>query len=287
MEFYESNPIISLIYFLFVILITVFNLHPVVIFISLIAGFLNVLICKGNKEIKSLVINILVIIPMIAIINSIFNHKGVTILLYVNNLPITLESIKYGIMQGIMFATVILWIAVFNEFITSDKILYIFTKVSKTLGLIMNMSFRFIPRFKKQLKIIIKAQKGIRRDLTSGNIFKRINNGLNILSILITWALENGVDTADSMRARGYGIRKRSSYKRYKFNSRDIFIGIIMIILMSIILNFFIVTKYEVEFFPKVIYKSIPNIVSISFLVFCLLPVINEIMEEIKWKLLR
>ena len=45
------------------------------------------------------------------------------------------------------------------------------------------------------------------RDVSEGSLFARIRHGLNMLSILVTWALENAIETSDSMRSRGYGLR--------------------------------------------------------------------------------
>ncbi len=38
---------------------------------------------------------------------------------------------------------------------------------------------------------------------------------------MVTWSLENAIETADSMRARGYGLPGRTSFSIYRFDSRD------------------------------------------------------------------
>lgn len=83
------------------------------------------------------------------------------------------------------------------------------------------MALRFVPRFAAQLKIISNAQKCVGRDISQGNLLTRAKNGLKILSILITWALENAVDTADSMRCRGYGLPGRTAFSNFRLDSRD------------------------------------------------------------------
>ena len=49
----------------------------------------------------------------------------------------------------------------------------------------------------------------------------RARNGITILSIMITWALENAIETADSMKSRGYGLPGRTAFSIYRFDSRD------------------------------------------------------------------
>ena len=59
------------------------------------------------------------------------------------------------------------------------------------------------------------------RDVRGGGVFKRTRHGIRILSILTTWALENAIDTADSMKSRGYGLPGRTAFSIYRFDKRD------------------------------------------------------------------
>lgn len=42
-----------------------------------------------------------------------------------------------------------------------------------------------------------------------------------VVSITVTWALESALDTASSMKSRGYGLRGRTAYSPYRFGARD------------------------------------------------------------------
>lgn len=44
---------------------------------------------------------------------------------------------------------------------------------------------------------------------------------MGVLSALTGWALEGAVVTADSMRSRGYGAAKRTSFRLYRFRTAD------------------------------------------------------------------
>jgi energy-coupling factor transport system permease protein len=48
-----------------------------------------------------------------------------------------------------------------------------------------------------------------------------------VFSAVLTWALENAIDTANSMRARGYGIPGRTSFSLFTFGKTD---GIALIV---------------------------------------------------------
>jgi energy-coupling factor transport system permease protein len=52
-------------------------------------------------------------------------------------------------------------------------------------------------------------------------MIERIGHGITILSILITWALEHAIETADSMKSRGYGLPGRTAFAIYRLEKRD------------------------------------------------------------------
>ncbi len=77
-------------------------------------------------------------------------------------------------------------------------------------------------------------RKGWAEMYIEGNLFRRIRYGLNILSILITWALENAIETSDSMKSRGYGLPERTAFSIYRFTNRDKILGTVMVFLSMI-----------------------------------------------------
>jgi energy-coupling factor transport system permease protein len=223
-----------------------------------------------------------------AIINPMFSHAGVTILFYLDNgNPITLESIYYGIAVACMLVTVINWFACYNAVMTSDKFIYLFGRILPSLSLVFSMVLRFVPKFKMQIKEITKAQRCIGKSTSNGNIFHRVKNGLNIISILVTWALENGIETADSMKSRGYGLKGRTAFSIYKFEKRDrILLGVF--ILCSVMIS---MGTYQgitsIKYYPAILIKplSIWNIfVYLAYVVFLCTPMILNMMEDMKWK---
>ena len=67
------------------------------------------------------------------------------------------------------------------------------------------MTLRFIPKFKAQMDAVVDAQRNIGRDISQGSLWHRTKIAITVLSIMVTWALENAIETADSMKSRGYG----------------------------------------------------------------------------------
>lgn len=287
-SFENYHPVINFYYFSFVIICSMFFMHPVFLLISLSISFTYSIILKGIKALKFNVIYMLPLLIATAFINPAFNHEGVTILFYLKGgNPITLESIVYGIVTSIMFISVILWFSCYNEIMTSDKFIYLWGRVIPSLSLIFSMVLRFVPKYKSQIKVISNSQKTIGRDVTQGNIIRRARNGIKILSIMVTWALENAIETADSMKARGYGLKGRTSFSNFKFSKRDkvvlgIMIGLSLIVIIGVTLK-----VNRILYFPRIRIArntSFSLIVDISYFLFCSIPIVLTIIDEIKWR---
>lgn len=287
-SFSTFHPLVNFIYFTAVIVFSMFFMHPVFQGIALISAFTYSISIKGKKGLKFNIIYILPMLLFMAVINPAFNHAGVTILFYLKSgNPITLESILYGLSAAIMFVTVILWFSCYNVVMTSDKFIYLFGRIIPALSLIFSMVLRFVPRYIEQIKVISNAQKCIGRDVSQGNIIKRAKNGIKILSIMTTWALENAIETADSMRSRGYGLPGRTSFSIFRFDNRDKIIFSIIIGLILIILSGAAMGQNTIRFFPSIKYIEITVfsfLVYIAYFILCMMPVIINVQEATRWK---
>ena len=216
------HPLVNTGYFVLVLTVSMIGIHPVTQGICLICACWYAIQLKGKAGVMLALKVGLPVMVMAALLNPLFNHAGVTMLWYLpNGNPMTLESILYGWAAGCMLATVLLWFVCVNEVLTSDKLLYLFGRVIPSLALLVSMTLRLIPRFRVQLADITEVQRTLGRDPRTGTIFKRLRNAITILSILITWALEDAVETADSMRSRGYGLPGRTSFHLYRIEERD------------------------------------------------------------------
>ena len=287
-EFKTYHPIVNFVYFVFVIGFSCFLMHPVCLCISLISGFIYSVVLKGKKQVIKNLIYMLPMLLMMALINPAFNHEGVTVIEYLpSGNPLTLESVIYGLCAATMIVSVICHFSCYNEVMTSDKFIYLFGKIIPSMSLIISMTLRFVPKFASQLKVVTNAQRCMGRDVSNGGVVKRTRNGLNILSIMTTWSLENAIETADSMKSRGYGIPGRTAFSIFTFDKRDKK-ALVCILLLGI---YTLVGSLEGEisfsFFPsmKMAETSVFGIsVFVAYLLLCVCPVIIELWEVTKWK---
>ena len=290
-EFKTYHPIVNFIYFVFVIGLSCLFLHPVCLCISLISGFTYSVMLKGKKAIKTNLIYMLPMLIIMALINPAFNHEGASVIAYFpSGNPLTLESIIYGLCTAVMIVSVICHFSCYNEIMTSDKFIYLFGKIIPAMSLIISMTLRFVPRFTTQLKAVTNAQKCMGRDATSGSIIKRVKNGLNILSIMTTWSLENAIETADSMKSRGYAIAGRTAFSIFKFDKRDKKALVFILISGIYTLVGSLMGAVDISYFPIIKSAEISAFgisVFTAYFLLCIIPVIIELWEVRKWNALR
>lgn len=268
-----------------------FYRHPVLLAISSISAFSYNLMIQGKKAALRMISGMAVIFLLSAVVNPLFSHEGMTIVGYFSTgNPITVESILFGLSTGAMLVTVLLWFVNYHEVMTSDKFIYLFGKSIPTLSLILTMTLRFVPKFQRQIKKVAQAQQGVGRNITDGKLLERTSHGIRILSIMTTWALESSVDTADSMRARGYGLRGRTNYSIYHFERRDKMMLAAILILTGLISIGIAQGALSIQYYPVTRMNGCtPQALAIyiAYGILCLLPIIVNLMEDIKWHYMR
>ncbi len=289
--FSTYHPVINFTYFILVAGLSMFVMHPVFLGISMTSGFAYYVYLKGKKALRTIICFFVPIFLLSSIVNPLFNHKGMTLLFYLKSgNPITLESILYGLAAGVMIVSVLAWCSCYQCVMNSDKFIYLFGKLIPALSLLLAMVLRFVPKFSAQIHKVSDAQKCIGRDVSNGKLPARLKNGMKILSIMVTWALENSVETADSMKARGYGLRGRTQFSVYRFDSRDkmMFAGMAAAgIFLAVILIF---KKIFVFYYPILVLNEHTALACLAYCVyglFCFLPLAVDIVEDIKWHYLK
>lgn len=285
-SFADINPIALFVYFFCTVLVAMFSMNPVVLGLSLLGSILLYAIRNGHKNFKIHLYS-LILFALLALANPLVSHNGATVLFVVNNSPITLEAFVYGIFSALMIISVLYWFYSFSQIMTSDKLLYVFGAFSPKSALIISMSLRYVPLFSERIKKINSAQKalGLYKD---DNIIDSIKSKLRVFSIMITWALENGITTADSMTARGYGVSRRTNFSHHRMNTADaLFIALCTALLCA---TLFGISDIDFVYYPAISpLKLSPRgaLGCASYGILAFLPVIIEIKENLKWKYLR
>lgn len=287
MGFERCHPAVNFIYFAAVIVGTVTFRHPVFLLISFVCAFAYS--AKRNGW-KAVVFN-LCLLPLVAVFAmyySSYHHFGVTVLQqnFIGN-NMTLESLVYGLVLGLVAAGVMIWMSCLYSVFSSDKVVYLFGKVSPGLSLFLAILLRMVPRIKREAKRINMAQRGIGRGAGQGNVFHRMRNCMRILSMLITWTIDSLTTASESMRSRGSTLRGRKAFSIYRFDNRDRAYVIGLFACLTVTVMGVWLQQTDIIYDPRII---IPPITSMSWLfytgyaILCLMPLGLELWTQYRFK---
>ncbi len=290
MRFDSYHPTINFLYFTSVIIMSISFDHPAFLMLSLVMSYLYSAKLYGRKA----VIPNLLFIPFIAAFSwfySYYNHFGITQIAqnFTENY-ITLEAIVYGIVIGVKISAVIMWMECVFKILCTDKIIYLFGRISPRLSLFISITLRMVPRVIARFKKINTAQCGIGRGMNQGNILNKTANTIRIIGMTITWTLENLVESSVSMRNRGYSLKGRTAFSIYRFDNRDRGFVIILMWMISVIVFGVLLDQTSISYDPQIILNDITPISFLfytAYLIFGLLPLTAQICGEIKFRRLQ
>ncbi len=284
--FSRSHPAVNIMFFILVVVFAMLINHPVFIAISLLASLAYSVKLKGRSALKTFFTALLPLLLFVTALNAFSSHYGVTTLYtFSNGNNLTLEAIAYGAATGALVVNMMLWFICYNEVVTEDKFMHIFGKRFPHIALLILMVLRFVPLYSRQLKKVISSRKAAGISEGEGKI-ALIKNSLSAVSGVITWALEHSIETGDSMKSRGYGLKGRTSYSRFTFSPSD---GALtgFIFAFSIIVA---IGKFggfaDAIYNPAIEFSNFSLMMIISavcYALLCFMPLIFEVTQVIKW----
>jgi len=281
--FSSVHPVVSLLYFTGVAVMSMMLLHPVFLATSVCLLLLLNILQGSGALMKKMMMASISMAAIVAIANPLFTHRGSTMLFYLFDNPVTLEAIVYGITMALSFLTISFAFTSYNETISSHKFLYLFSRISPKAALLTMIAIRFVPLFLRRLSHITIVQKTKGVQLETGSLRNRARNGMKLLSVLLVCSLEEALQTADSMQARGFGTVKRSTYIRYRMTRRDwLLLSIFIILLLSCLVGT-IFGAGVLSIYPKVEPLAFQRKDGVLYTAFCLYISIPIIIEGREW----
>lgn len=285
-HFGQYHPLSLLVYFLSELLIAMFVTNPVIQLSALLGGTLFCAMLVPRRELGA---NLGFYIPMmllVAVTNPLFSHNGVTPLFFLNGNPVTLEAILYGVSIAVMVVGVMLWCKCYSEVMTSDKFLYLFGRAAPKLSLVLSMTLRFVPMFRRRMHKVSAAQKAM--GLYSGSgIVARAQSAMRVFTAMIAWSFENAMDTAASMKARGYGRKGRTQFSLFRFRASDAALLTVCAALLGTVAAGAAVGAVTFYFYPRITpLPAAPGAVTVyaAFGMLSALPFILEVKEALVWR---
>lgn len=260
--FSRCHPAVNFLFFVGAIACSVLINHPAYLAASLFCAMSYYLCLKGRRALRMLSA-MLPLFVLVAAINPLFNTAGAHPLFLLFGRPYTLEALCYGLIVAAMLVCTLLWFGCYNAVMTGDKFTALFGNLIPSLSLLLVMIFRLIPSLGGKLRRTSDARKCVGLGGSASDSLKmRLKNGGNHLSAVTDQALDGSIVTADSMRARGYGSGRRTSFRLYRLTKRDLFLMGLQVVLLAVHLLF---AKTDVAFFPRLLVQNL----SWSFAAYC------------------
>ena len=276
------HPVTALVYFISVLCVTMFCFSPAAAMCSAAGAFLFIGVSSSRRQLVSDLAFYAFVTAVITFTNPLFSHKGVTPLFFVNGKAYTKEALLYGMTAGLSLTAVIMWCKILGMVLTREKLLYIFGRKTPKAALVITMTMGFMPKLKRLYRQLIDALNCSGAN-TSDSRFDRLKKDCTVFTALCSGLLESGADTAASMKARGYGIQKRSFAHSFRFTFCDGVFALLFAAALCAVLGFAAAGGLAAEFYPVLKFNS-GSVPLVIFSLLCGCPFILEVKEGIKWK---
>lgn len=250
------HPLAALLYnaVLFVLLMLFDN--PLYLVLLLVIIGLAISSTDGLKAWETTLAAGLIMTFVFVIINGLFVRSGDTIIWFGPYVPVfgklnvSLEAIFFGIVMGLRLLAVISVFVLYTRMVHPDKLLSMLSQFTAKSALVLTMSTRLFPLFLQRLRSIREVQMVRGVDYQQGTYLERVKKYASLFNNLMVTSLEDALEMAEAMQARGYGLGKRTRYKRDIWRPRDSVVAVAS--LLALLLGVFgEVNGYSrYEFYP-------------------------------------
>ena len=284
--FSKCHPAVNFLFFAGAIGTSVLIQHPMYLLVGILTGATYYLLLNGRKGWKML-LGMAMLFLFLMVINPLFNTFGETPLCYLFGRPYTIEALRYGAVLGGVFVTMLLWFGCYNKVLTSDKFTSLFGNLIPAISLLLVMVFRMVPNLMRKAAQFAGARKSIGKGAGENAATKeKLSDGMTVLGALTSWALEGSVVTGDSMRSRGYGTAKRSSFMIYRMSITDWTLLIVIPSLLALVIAAACLGQMAATYMPE-FYISPPSWGIVPYGIYLLIPIALHTKEAIQWHISR
>ncbi|WP_232050850.1 energy-coupling factor transporter transmembrane component T [Arabiibacter massiliensis] len=218
------HPVVALAYFAAMLVLGMAALQPAYQAVSLAAALALGVALRGWRATARGLAWQLPLVAIVALANPLFSASGSTELFRIGVRAFYLESFAFGVCMGVMLASMLVTLANASHVLTADKVMALFGGVAPTIGLMLSMAARLVPQFLRRGADAAGVQRACTaaRGSGGGGRAGRLRDNLRLTSVLMGWSMEDSLETADAMKARGWGAAPaRTTYARFRFRALD------------------------------------------------------------------
>lgn len=289
LPFATCHPVVPAVYVAVTLALTMACMQPVLIGLSLLGALSFSCAVRGVAPTMGMLRWQIPVIILISLVNPLFSASGSTELLRIGTHAVYAESLAYGASMGALFVASVTWFMGAAELLPFDRVMALLGNAAPTVTLMISMAMRLIPRFVRQGKTIDSVQRVARSCALASfagqsprpdrHLDLRLR--LRLSSVLMGWTMEDSLETADAMRARGWGAAtRRTTYTRFRFGARDAWALVLIaaFALVAMLLGYVATTQFA-------FYPTMPALVPwwgyVPYAAWMLLPSILFVIERL------
>lgn len=248
--FATYHPAVAFAFLACAIVISMAALQPVFCALSLAGALACSCVTRGARPTVRSLAWAVPLMLIVTIANPLFSGSGSTELLRIGSTAVYAESLVYGACSGCMLASVFLWFSSYAACMDSANSLALFGNALPTVSLMVSQVMRLVPQFVARGRTVAAAQDAASAAAPRTKK-ERAAGRLRIVSVLMGWGMEDGIERSDAMRARGYDCgARRTSYRRYRFGRADAAALGVIVVLAAASGAFALAVCLDYSFYP-------------------------------------
>ena len=118
----------------------------------------------------------------------------------------------------------------------------------------------------------------------------RTKSTMTTWSALTTWSLEHAIDAGAAMKARGYGLPGRTTYRTCHFTMTDAACIIGILALDAVVITALAAGDFDISYYPSIVTSPLNGRAvagTIAYTALALTPLFAFLKEEIRWSFYR
>lgn len=206
-------------YFAGTIVLVMLAAQPVLVAISLTGGLALSLALRGAAATTRGLAWQLPLLALVCLANPLFSASGSTVLLALGPVTVRAESLAYGATMGALMVAAVLWFECAAAVLTQDRLLALAGRRARAVPLVTSMAAQLVP----QMLGRARTMQAVGDACTSAGARPGLRERLvRTSTMLLIWSLEDSLERADAMRARGWesGL-PRTVYRPDRLRARD------------------------------------------------------------------
>lgn len=193
--------------------------HPVLVTLSLSGALAFSLVARGAAATVRGLAWQLPLLVLVCLLNPFFSASGSTLLLKVGPRSVYLESLAYGATMGALLVATVLWFEDAAAVLTQDRLLALAGRRARSVPLVASMAAQLVPQMLGRARSVRAAARAC---TAAGPRPPARDELLRTSTMLLSWSLEDSLERADAMRARGWESGSpRTRFRPERFRARD------------------------------------------------------------------